>query len=123
MKIVDVALKDLRRVFRSPFDLVMMFGAPLLLAGLLYFAFGGMSSGSGSYNLARTKVVVANLDKAGAGSSFQAGAMLVSFLQGKDLVNMVEISQASDEAAARAAVDQRRAGVALIIPGNFTQFP
>ena len=64
MKIMDIARKDLKRVFRSVFALVMMFGAPLLIAGLLYFAFGGLVSGTGSFNLPRTSVVIANLDQA-----------------------------------------------------------
>ena len=49
MEIFYVALKDLKRVSRSLFALVMMFGAPLLLAGLLYFAFGGLVHGSSSF--------------------------------------------------------------------------
>ena len=64
MNIMDVALKDLKRVFRSVFALIMMFGAPLLIAGLLYFAFGGLASGGDSFTLARTRVVIANLDQA-----------------------------------------------------------
>ena len=35
MNIIDVAFKDLKRVFRSLFALIMMFGAPLLITGLL----------------------------------------------------------------------------------------
>ena len=81
MNILDVALKDLKRVFRSPFALVMMFGAPLLIAGLLYFAFGGLASGNGSFTLARTRLIIANLDQARfSGSSFKAGERLISFL-------------------------------------------
>jgi len=52
MKMMDVALKDLKRVFRSVFALIMMFGAPLLITGLLYFAFGRMATGDDSFNLA-----------------------------------------------------------------------
>ena len=122
MRIIDVAFKDLKRVFRSPFSLIMMFGAPLLLAGLLYFAFGGLTTGSGSFHLARTRVVIANLDQTDPlASSFKASEMLITFLQDEDLVDVVEIAMAPDETSARAAVDQQRADVALIIPANFTQ--
>ena len=95
MRIMDVAFKDLKRVFRSPFALIMMFGAPLLLAGLLYFAFGGLARGGGSFNLARTRVVIANLDQTNSvASSFKAGEMLVTFLQEEGLVDLVEITMA-----------------------------
>jgi ABC-2 type transport system permease protein len=122
MNIIDVALKDLRRVFRSVFALVMMFGAPLLIAGLLYFAFGGLASGNGSFTLARTRVVIVNLDQvSSSGGSFKAGEMLIQFLQNEDLTDILELSTAPDEASARAAVDQQQADVALIIPASFTQ--
>ncbi|HLO33615.1 MAG TPA: ABC transporter permease [Anaerolineales bacterium] len=122
MNIMDVAYKDLKRVFRSPFALVMMFGAPLLIAGLLYFAFGGLINGGSSFSLAPTRIVIANLDQANSSTStFKAGEMLIDFLKNEDLANILEITMASDEASARAMVDQQQADVALIIPVNFTQ--
>jgi ABC-2 type transport system permease protein len=122
MNIMDLALKDLRRVFRSPFALVMMFGAPLLIAGLLYFAFGGLVGGNGSFTLAQTRVVIANLDQVDAAAgSFKAGEMLVQFLKNEDLTAILELSTVPDEASARSAVDQQQADVALIIPVNFTR--
>ena len=122
MKVIDVALKDLRRVFRSPFSLIMMFGAPLLIAGLLYFAFGGLTSGTGSFSLPRTQVVVVNLDQPGpSANSFKAGEKLIGLLQNKDLADMLEITVAGNEANARTAVDTQKADVALIIPADFTR--
>ena len=122
MNILDVAYKDLKRVFRSAFALIMMFGAPLLIAGLLYFAFGGLASGSGSFTLSRTRVVIANLDQISpVASSFRAGDMLIKFLQNEDLNNILELTMAPDEVRARYAVDHQQADVALIIPDNFTQ--
>jgi ABC-2 type transport system permease protein len=121
MNILNVARKDLRRVFRSPFALIMMFGAPLLIAGLLYFAFGGLADSSGDFHLARTHVIIMNLDQPPQTSQFKAGNMLVQFLQNEDLQDIIELSMAADEASARAAVDHQEADVALIIPANFTQ--
>lgn len=122
MNTLDVALKDLKRVFRSPFALIMMFGAPLLIAGLLYFAFGGLVSGNGSFTLAKTRLIIVNLDQASSsGSSFKAGEKLISFLQNKDLSDILEITIAPDEATAHSAVDHQKADVALIIPSNFTE--
>jgi ABC-2 type transport system permease protein len=122
MNIWFIALKDLKRVFRSLFAIIMMFGAPLLIAGLLYFAFGSMVSGGNSFSMSRTRLVIANMDQAnGTGSGFKAGEMLVSFLKNADLNNLLEIGMATDEATARSAVDNRQADVALVIPANFTQ--
>ena len=41
MKILDIALKDMTRSFRSMFALIFMFGIPLLMTGMFYFMFGG----------------------------------------------------------------------------------
>jgi ABC-2 type transport system permease protein len=122
METLDVAFKDLKRAFRSPFALVMMFGAPLLIAALLYFAFGGLATGDGSFTLPRTRLVVANLDAANAlGSQFKAGQMLVDFLQNEELSDVLEIRLVADEESARSAVETRQVDTALIIPANFTQ--
>ncbi len=121
MKIFDIALKDLKRTFLNAFSLAMMIAAPLLITGLLYFAFGGLTSGGSGFSLPATRVLVANLDQPAPGNSgFAAGQMLVQFLQDPSLSEVLSISTASDEAAARAAVDGQKAGVAIIIPSGFT---
>ena len=121
MKTIHIALKDLKHIFQSAFSLVMMFGAPLLITGLLYFAFGGLSSGKGGYNMPVIRVQVVNFDQPGAQSTgFAAGQMLINFLQDKSLSDVIEVSLVPDEASARSAVDGQRAGVAIIIPPNFT---
>jgi len=121
MKLFTIALKDLSHTFRSPFSLVMMFGAPLLITGLLYFAFGSLASDGGGADIPVTRVQVVNLDQPPAQSELEAGGMLVDFLQNEDLKDVVEISLSKDEASARAAVDSQEAGVALIIPADFSQ--
>lgn len=122
MNIIDVAFKDLKRVFRSMFALIMMFGAPLLIAGLLYFAFGGMASGEDSFHLAQIRLVIANMDQPNSTlGSFQAGEMLIQFLQSEDLAEMLRVSLVPDETSARSTVDRQEADVALIIPAGFTQ--
>jgi ABC-2 type transport system permease protein len=121
MKILDITLKDLKRTFLSAFSVAMMFGAPLLITGLLYFAFGGLTSGGSGFSLPATKVLVANLDQPGSqGASFAAGDMLVKFLQDESLSEVLTIHLASSESEARAAVDGQQAGVAIIIPAGFT---
>lgn len=81
MKVFDIALKDLLRSFRSAFALVMMFLVPLLITGLIYFAFGSMLGGDGGFGLPLTQVQIVNLDQPDPDSGFSVGQMLVEFLQ------------------------------------------
>ena len=119
MKVLDIALKDMLRSFRSGFVLVMMFVAPLLITGIIYFAFGGLG-GDGGFDLPVTRVQVVNLDQPGPQFSFSFGQMLVGFLQDERLANLLQVTEAADEADARAAVDSQDAGVVVIIPPDFT---
>ena len=116
MKAIVIALKDLQHVFQNIFSLAMMLGAPLFITGLLYFAFGGLSS-DGGYALPVTKVQIVNLDQA---KTFAAGDMLVDFLQDGELSQIIQATTAQDEASARQAVDDRQAGVAVIISADFS---
>src|SRR5579864_1384762 len=120
MKTLAIMRKDLLHELRSYFALFMMVGAPLLIAGLLYFAFGGLSSGSTS-SLSATRVVVANLDQGEPGSGQNLGADLVRHLQGGELKDLITLSTAADADAARAAVDDRKADVAIIVPEDFSR--
>jgi len=121
MKLIKITLKDLKHTFKSIFSLVMMFVAPLLITGLLYFAFGGLGRGGGGFKLPATVVVIANLDQPSPqNGGFAAGEMLVKFLEDEDLTDILTISTAADEAGARSAVDAQRAGVAIVIPADFS---
>ena len=71
-KILAIAWKDLRSTLRNRPALVMMLVAPLALAALLGFAFGG----GGGFEIAATKVVVANQDAGGAEPGQNAGAAI-----------------------------------------------
>lgn len=121
MRVLDIAFKDLLRSLTSPFNLIMMFGAPLLITGLLYFAFGSLAGG-GDLDLQAVRVQVANLDRTtAAGGDLAAGQMLVEFLRSDDLADLLEVTVVDGEASARAAVESRQADVALIIPPDFTE--
>ena len=61
MKVIDIALKDLIQTTRSVFALGMMVAAPLLIIGLIYFAFGGLNSADGAPPPA-VQVGLVNLD-------------------------------------------------------------
>ena len=118
MKLLDIAFKDLLRSLRSAFLIVMMFVAPLLLTGLLYFAFG--RSGSGGFELMATRVQVANMDQPETSVGLAAGQMLADYLQGPELAGLLQVASAAGDAGARAAVEHQQADVAVLIPAEFT---
>jgi ABC-2 type transport system permease protein len=121
MKVLDIARKDLFRSFKTPFAVIMMFGAPLLITGLLFFAFGSMADGGDGFALQAVRLRIANLDDPGAqDSGLAAGQMLVDFVKSDDLADLLDVTMADSEAAARRAVETQQADVALIIPVDFT---
>lgn len=117
MKVVDIALKDLWHSFRNAMFIVFGLVLPLATGALFYFAFGGMASGDGGFDLAPIRVQVVNLDKAQMG--FSAGELLVSALRDA-IPDLVWVREASDPAAARTAVDRQQEAVAIIVPAGFT---
>lgn len=121
MKILDIAFKDLTRSFRSVFALGMMVIAPLLLTGLIYFAFGGMSGGDVS--ITAIKVGVVNTDQLPAGSVLEApiGDNIRSMFFDESVKSWITASDYPDEANARAALDKQEIGVAILIPKDFTE--
>jgi ABC-type Na+ efflux pump permease subunit len=118
MRILDIALKDLLRSIRSGSFLAFGFVVPLLVSAIFYFAFGGLGSDDGGFDLPTTKVQVVNQDEAKMG--FSAGQTLIEVLQTEGLADLLQVTEASDAASARAAVDRQQAGVAIIIPADFT---
>lgn len=119
MKMLDIALKDLTRSFRSLFAVGMMFVAPVLITGLIYLAFGGLSSGK--TDLPATIVAVANLDQPPADSPISAGEEIAGMFSDPSVANWLKMIPTADEAAARTAVDRREADVAVILPANLSQ--
>jgi len=132
MKIFDIALKDMTRSFRSVFAVLFMFVIPLLVTGMFYVMFGGMKGGDAGFNLPQTNVVIANLDEGGSSfdmavSQFPAeadiqsmGDMVVYVLQQDDLSNLMAVALVDTVEAAHSAVDAQEAGVAVIIPADFS---
>ena len=121
MKILDIAFKDLTHSFRSAFAIGMMVVAPLMLTGLIYFAFGSMSSGEVS--MTAIKVGVVNADELPADTVLDApiGENIRSMFFDESVESWIEASDYADEASVRAAVDKQEIGVAVIIPQNFTE--
>ncbi len=121
MKILSIALNDLTRSFRSAFAIGMMVVAPLLLTGLIYFAFGSMSGGDVAMTAIRVGVV--NADQLPADSVLDApiGDNTRTMFFDESVESWITASDYPDEASARAAVDAQEIGVAVIIPENFTE--
>ena len=121
MKILNIALKDLTRSFRNAFAVGMTVVAPLLLIGLIYFAFGGASSGTS--DLPVVKVGVVNADKLPADASLDQslGEDIRSLFFDEKVESWTVAIDYPDEASARAAVDKGEISVAVIIPQDFTE--
>lgn len=134
-KILDIAFKDIKHAFRSAFALAFMFVVPILTAGIFFLAFGGMGSDGEemSLSLPQTKVWVVNLDQGsaeldpgqmgmsdGMAEADSMGQVLIQMLAAEGLDEMIDLTEAESPEVARAAVDQQEAGVAVIIPSNFT---
>lgn len=118
MNIFFITLKDLVNSLRKPLVLAFMLVLPLLQAGLPYLAFHGMSNG---LDVQSTRVMIVNLDHPVATyPDFLAGEMLTGMLTDELLSNLLTISLTRSETAARQAVDEGQADVAVIIPAELT---
>ncbi len=132
MKIIDIALKDMLRFFRSFFAILFMFVLPLLITGMFYFMFGNIAD-SGEFSLPKTKVIVANMDEGGPKFNVDTdsipggkdadtmGELIVGILESDEMADLIIVSHASNPTAARAAVDNQTAQVAIIIPTDFSE--
>jgi ABC-2 type transport system permease protein len=120
MKIIDIALNDLLRSFRSVFTIGMAVIAPLMLTGLIYFAFGGMSGGDVS--MTAIKVGLVNADKLPADSLLEApiGDNIRMMFFDESVEYWITASDYPNEASARAALDKQEIGVAVIVPADFS---
>lgn len=117
MRAVDIALKDLLQAFRSKFDLGMMVGVPLLITGILYLAFGGLSGRQAA--LPEFRVLVVDLDQPPAGS-VDLGSALVDYLADERMPDWLIVQAAATEADAMRTLEARDAQAEVIIPPDFT---
>ena len=122
-RILAIAWKDLRSTMRNGPALAMMLAAPLALSALLGFAFGGGSN----FSISAAKVAVVDLDSVPVSnppsSSIAAttgGQTIVGILRSPQLKDVMKVTEEPTAAAARKAVDDGKAEVAVIIPKGFT---
>jgi len=93
---------------------------PLLITGLIYFAFGGMSSSAA--DLPRIAVGIVNADTLPQSSPLEAplGENLRSLFFDSSVESWIAAADYPDETSVRAAVDRQEIGVAVVIPAAFT---
>jgi len=121
MKILDIAFKDMLRSFRSAFAIGMMLIAPLMLTGLIYFAFG--SGSNGTSDLPAINLGILNLDILPSDAPLETslGDNIHSIFFDESVSSWITASDYEDESTLRKAVDEQEIGVAVIIPQNFTE--
>ena len=140
MELLAVIRKDLTQSFRSLFALAFMFMVPILVTLLFYFIFGGIGDSEDPYALPPTRVLIVNLDQGQIFSDTNAlpdnadqgmpgidmagvtsmGDLLTRVLLSDNFESLFNASETGDPAAARQAVDEQEAGVAIIIPDDFS---
>ncbi len=118
MKVLDIAIKDFIRSLRSKFAIGMMIVMPLVITGLIFAAFG--NSTQGTPDLPALQLGVVNLDQPPAEMPAM-GKMLEDMFSDPSVSSWLQVTQYSDEASARQAVDDQKIGMAVIIPANFSK--
>ena len=104
---LTIAAKDLRQRLRDRSAIVLGFVAPLLIATLMNFAFGGTEE-------FHARLAVADEDGG------PIATQVVATLRSPGLADVVTLSTVADRGAARRAVDGGDADAAVVIPEGFT---
>ncbi len=133
-KSIDIALKDMTQSFRSLFAIMFMFVIPILMTGMFSLMFGGSGDDEEGFVLPRTKVILVNLDEGrlpgipvqstsnpSSDGYSSIGEMLSMALSSDGLEDIMDLTLTSSAKAAKTAVDNQEAGVAIILPKNLTE--
>lgn len=121
MKLLDITLKDLTRSLRSRTIYFFAIGLPIFTALLFYFAFSGLSEDEENFELPITEVVIVNHDVPQTEFGFfSAGEILADFLISEELSSLIHAREIESETLAKESVDYQEAGVAIIIPEEYT---
>ena len=112
-KLLLIAIKDLKLIFRDSTALVLMLMAPFLLT-LGMGAITGGFSGSDNSGISNIPVVIVNGDKGVFGET------LVDIFQSPDLDELLEPTPSDDLQTARALVDAGDIAAVIFIPEGFT---
>jgi ABC-2 type transport system permease protein len=113
-KLLNIALKDLKIMFRDPSALVWMLVMPIALTLVMAFAFGRLTGGGQAAGLRDIPVIIVDLDGG------QMSQPIVQTFQSAELGDLITTTLSTDEAAARKAVAEDKVAAAVIIPAGFT---
>jgi ABC-2 type transport system permease protein len=111
-KLILIALKDIKLIFRDPPALLMMLAAPFALTlglGFVTGQFGGSASGIGN-------IPVALVDQDGG----QLGGALVELFQSEELSELVTVTLFDEPAEAYRQVDGDLFAAAVVVSAGFT---
>jgi ABC-2 type transport system permease protein len=110
-QITALIIKELRIVARDRTALLLMFAAPVALALVMAFAFGGIGKNAG---LGQISFNVVNQDGG------EIGARLVDVVNSGELASLLAPHVLTDTASSRAAVDADRVAASVTIPEGLT---
>src|SRR5512139_1840063 len=96
-KLLNIALKDLKIMFRDPSALVWMLVMPIALTLAMAFAFGRLTGGGQAAGLSNIPVIIVDLDGG------QMSELIVQAFQSQDLTALINVTISKDESAARQA--------------------
>lgn len=111
-KLIAIAWKDLRLIFRDRAALILMLATPFALTLGMGLVSGAFSSGGSS--IPQLPVVVVNQDGG------QLGAALEEMLTSPDLADLLATTVGADPALAREQVVADQVVAAVIVPAGFT---
>ena len=112
-KLLTIALKDLKLIFRDPAALILMLLAPFLISlgmGLIT----GRFSGSTTSGISNIPVAIVNQDEGELGKALEA------VFSSEELADLVEPTFISTPGEARQLVQADQASAAIIIPQGFS---
>lgn len=120
-KILLITYKDFRLLLRDRPTLMIMFAAPLVLTFIVAAAFSGLTGSSSASPIQNIPVLVVNQDKGGLFGNFGKQMAEVFLNPPPGMRGLINASEISDPAEARAQVRQGKATAAIIIPENFSE--
>lgn len=106
--VLAIAVKDLRQRLRDRSALVLGFIAPIVIAAVMSFAFGGAQS-------IHLTAAVVDADHGELAAAFSA------MLTGDELADLLTIVTVDDATTARSKVDTGEVAVAFVVPAGFTE--
>lgn len=113
-KFFQIALKDIRLIFRDPSALVMMLLAPFLLTLGMGALTGRFSGGSGT-GVSNIQVEIVNNDEGTLGET------LIDVFQSPALIDLVSLTLHDDLDAAKTKVEANQSTAVIFIPSGFSE--